>query len=66
MPSGVSEHIASSAHSMVARGNVPSGASEHVVGIGAAEHFGIGATEHSIPIMEVAFKSDTWWYIPEE
>ena len=32
---------------------------------GAAEHFGIGATEH-VPIVEVAFACGKWWSIPQD
>ena len=34
---------------------------------GAAEHSGIGATEHmTVRIVEVAFKHGKWWPIPQE
>ena len=33
--------------------------------IGAAEHFGVGATEH-VPIVEVAFGYGKWWSIPQD
>ncbi len=43
--------------------------SEHQQQNGAAEHCSTGATEHCgtlVPIVEVAFKSDLWWAIPQE
>ena len=63
--------------SMAAPRDDPSGPSEHAAGIDsggppqdiairAAEHIALGATEHHIPIVEVAFRSGTWWSIPAE